>query len=70
MKKIISFTMGALFLFVLAGCQDPKSAKKQSNASSDEAKTLNCQTVLNAKGDDVVMLKDFTAQVTKLHNGS
>ena len=69
MKKIISLTVGALLLFVLAGCQDPKSAKKASS-SSDEVKTLKCQTVLNAKGDEVVMLKDFTDTVTKLTNGS
>jgi hypothetical protein len=52
-------------LFVLAGCQDPKSAKKAST-SSDEVKTLKCQTVLNAKGDEVIMLKDFTDTVTTL----
>ena len=39
-----------------------------SNANA--AKTLKCQTVLNAKGDEVVMLKDFTDTVTKLTGGS
>ena len=39
-----------------------------SNAHA--AKTLKCQTVLNAKGDEVVMLKDFTDTVTKLTQGS
>ena len=39
-----------------------------SNASA--AKTLKCQTVISAKGDEAVMLKDFTDNVTKLTNGS
>ena len=56
MKKIISLTLGALLLFVLAGCEDPKSAKKQASTSGGEVKTLKCQTVLNAKGDEVIML--------------
>ena len=38
-----------------------------SNAS---AKTLKCQTVLNPKADEVVMLKDFTDTVTALTSGS
>ena len=70
MKKIISLTLGALLLFVLAGCEDPKSAKKQASTSGGEVKTLKCQTVLNAKGDEVIMLKDFTDTVTKLTGGS
>ncbi len=39
-----------------------------SNANA--AKTFKCQTVLNAKGDEVIMLKDFTDNVTKLTGGS
>ena len=40
-------------------------------ASSDNAaKTLKCQTVISAKGDEAVMLKDFTDNVTKLTGGS
>ena len=39
-----------------------------SNANA--AKTFKCQTVLNAKGDEVIMLKDFTDTVTKLTGGS
>ena len=38
--------------------------------NANAAKTLKCQTVLNAKGDEVIMLKDFTDTVTKLTNGS
>ena len=38
--------------------------------NANAAKTLKCQTVLNAKGDEVVMLKDFTDTVTKLTGGS
>ena len=34
------------------------------------AKTLKCQTVISAKADEVVMLKDFTDTVTALTGGS
>ena len=57
MKKIISMLFAATLVFGFI-----------SNANA--AKTLKCQTVLNAKGDEVVMLKDFTDTVTKLTQGS
>ena len=38
--------------------------------NANAAKTLKCQTVLNAKGDEFIMLKDYTDTVTKLTNGS
>jgi len=38
--------------------------------SSANAKTLKCQTVISAKADEVVMLKDFGKDVTALTNGS
>ena len=41
-----------------------------SFASSANAKTLKCQTVLNTKADEVKMLKDFTDTVTTLTDGS
>ena len=39
-------------------------------ATSANAKTLKCQTVLNTKADEVRMLKDFTDTVTTLTGGS
>ena len=53
MKKIISTLFAVFLVFGFV-----------SNANA--AKTFKCQTVLNAKGDEVVMLKDFTDNVTKL----
>ena len=57
MKKIISTLFAVFLVFGFV-----------SNANA--AKTFKCQTVLNAKGDEVVMLKDFTDNVTKLTGGS
>ncbi len=57
MRKIISMLFAVTLVFGFI-----------SNANA--AKTLKCQTVLNAKGDEVVMLKDFTDTVTKLTQGS
>ena len=57
MKKIISMLFASFLVFGFI-----------SNASA--AKTLKCQTVISAKGDEAVMLKDFTDNVTKLTNGS
>jgi len=58
MKKIISIFLASV---VLAGF---------SVSSANAAKTLKCQTVLNPKADEVVMLKDFTNTVTELTGGS
>ena len=52
MRKIISMLFAVTIVFGYI-----------SNAS---AKTLKCQTVLNPKADEVVMLKDFTDTVTTL----
>ena len=38
--------------------------------TSANAKTLKCQTVISAKADEVVMLKDFGKTVTELTGGS
>ena len=57
MKKIISMLFAVTLVLGFI-----------SNANA--AKTLKCQTVLNAKGDEVVMLKDFTDTVTRLTQGS
>ena len=38
--------------------------------NANAAKTLKCQTVISAKADEVVMLKDFTDTVTTLTGGS
>ena len=56
MRKIISLFLGiALFIgFSVAA----------------NAKTLKCQTVISAKADEVVMLKDFGQTVTDLTGGS
>jgi len=56
MKKIISLFLS---IVVLVGF-----------TASANAKTLKCQTVLNPKADEVVMLKDFTNTVTELTAGS
>ena len=53
MKKIVSALFAAFLVFGFI-----------SNANA--AKTLKCQTVISAKGDEAVMLKDFTDNVTKL----
>ena len=57
MRKIISFILGTALLTALS-------------VSSANAKTLKCQTVINAKADEVVMLKDFGQTVTDLTGGS
>jgi len=57
MKKIISTLFAVFFLMGLFN-------------SANAATTFKCQTVLNAKGDEVKMLKDFTDNVTKLTSGS
>ena len=57
MRKIISFVLGIALLTALS-------------VSSANAKTLKCQTVINAKADEVVMLKDFGQTVTDLTGGS
>ena len=57
MRKIISLFLGiALFIGF--------------TVSANAAKTLKCQTVISAKADEVVMLKDFTDTVTTLTGGS
>ena len=57
MRKIISLFLGiALFIGF--------------TVSANAAKTLKCQTVISAKADEVVMLKDFTDTVTALTSGS
>ena len=40
------------------------------SVSSANAKTLKCQTVINAKADEVVMLKNFAKDVSDLTDGS
>ena len=70
MKKIITMAIGTMLLFVLAGCKDPKQAKKEADNSTVASQTLKCQTVISAKADEVVMLKDFTDTVTELTGGS
>ena len=57
MKKIISMFFATFLVFGFI-----------SNANA--AKTLKCQTVISAKADEVVMLKDFTDTVTALTGGS
>ena len=56
MKKIISMLFATVLVFGFI-----------TNAN---AKTLKCQTVISAKADEVVMLKDFTDTVTSLTGGS
>ena len=53
MKKILTALFAVTLVFGF-----------MSNANA--AKTLKCQTVINAKADEVVMLKDFTDTVLSL----
>ena len=57
MKKIISLILGTALLTAIS-------------VSSANARTLKCQTVIAAKADEVVMLKDFGQTVTALTGGS
>ena len=58
MKKILSIALGAVFIFGFM-------------TVSVKAKTLKCQTVLNAKSDEARLLKEvFTDKVTLLTGGS
>ena len=57
MRKIISLFLG---IAVFIGF----------TVSANDAKTLKCQTVISAKADEVVMLKDFGQTVTNLTGGS
>jgi len=57
MKKIISLILGTALLTAIS-------------VSSANARTLKCQTVIAAKADEVVMLKDFGQTVTDLTGGS
>jgi len=57
MKKIISLFVGSLLLTIMT-------------VTGASAQTLKCQTVISAKADEVVMLKDFTDTVTELTGGS
>ena len=50
MKKIVSMLFAVTLVFGFI-----------SNANA--AKTFKCQTVLNAKGDEVIMLKDLLIQL-------
>ena len=59
MKKILSIFLGILFAVTFS-----------ATGSFAKTKTLKCQTVISAKADEVVMLKDFTDTVTALTNGS
>ena len=54
MKKIISLFVGTLLLTVM------------TVTGANSAQTLKCQTVISAKADEVIMLKDFTDTVTEL----
>ena len=58
MKKIISLFVGTLLLTVM------------TVTGANSAQTLKCQTVISAKADEVIMLKDFTDTVTELTQGS
>ena len=57
MRKIISLFLGIVMFIGFS-------------VSAIAAKTLKCQTVISAKADEVVMLKDFTDTVTTLTGGS
>ena len=56
MKKIISMIFAVTLVLGFA-------------TSANAAKTLKCQTVISAKADEVVMLKDWGNDITALTNG-
>ena len=57
MRKIITLFLGIVAFISFS-------------VTANAAKTLKCQTVISAKADEVVMLKDFTDTVTTLTGGS
>ena len=57
MRKLFTLILGTLLVFSFT-------------ITSSNAKTLKCQTVISAKADEVVMLKDFGQTVTDLTGGS
>ena len=59
MKKVLSIFLGILF-----------AVSFSATSSFAKTKTLKCQTVISAKADEVVMLKDFGQTVTDLTGGS
>ena len=59
MKKVLSIFLGILF-----------AVSFSATGSFAKTKTLKCQTVISAKADEVVMLKDFGQTVTDLTGGS
>ncbi len=57
MRKLLTLVLGTLLI-------------SSFMVTSSNAKTLKCQTVISAKADEVVMLKDFAQDVTDLTGGS
>jgi len=70
MKKLSNYFFASLLFLALVGCQDQNQASKQGSAGKVASKTLKCQTVISAKADEVVMLKDFAKDVSDLTDGS
>ena len=56
MRKLFTLILGTLLI-------------SSFTVTSSNAKTLKCQTVISAKADEVVMLKDFAQTVTDLTGG-
>ena len=57
MRKLLTIVLGTLLV-------------SSFMITTSNAKTLKCQTVISAKADEVVMLKDFAQDVTDLTGGS
>ena len=57
MRKLLTIVLGTLLV-------------SSFMTTTSNAKTLKCQTVISAKADEVVMLKDFGQTVTDLTGGS
>ena len=57
MRKLLTLVLGTLLV-------------SSFMTTTSNAKTLKCQTVISAKADEVVMLKDFGQTVTDLTGGS
>ena len=53
MRKLLTLVLGTLLV-------------SSFMTTTSSAKTLKCQTVISAKADEVVMLKDFGQTVTDL----
>ena len=68
--KHLKLPVAAIGLLLLAGCgEDEKKAAQQAAETTKEVVTIRVQSVLPTKADEIVMVKDFAANVAALTNG-